>query len=122
MKKLWQVGSLKGGVQAVIIGSSRVIALVTFVAYVGAGGNMSAEKVFKVIPLYIPLQINMMVYLPWAVQFLAESVVGIRRLQARVTLTELYQAGLPYRKQDLCDIKLFLCCRTFSCSRSLKRT
>lgn len=107
MKKLWQVGSLKGGVQSVIIGSSRVIALVTFVAYVGAGGNMSAEKVFKVIPLYIPLQINMMVYLPWAVQFLAESVVGIRRLQASVILTKLYQVGLPYRKQDLCNIKLF---------------
>ena len=85
ISNMWWLSCTKGGAQSFIFGSSRLIIMITFLTYVACGGHLSSEKVFTVVPLCIPVQINMMIYFPWAVQFLSESLVGILRIRVRKT-------------------------------------
>ena len=78
---------------AVFITGTKVVAYVTFLAYVLTYRELAAEKIFITLGLLHPLRVNMTLFIPFAVQMMSETKVTLSRVQ----VSQIHSAFcLPY--------------------------
>lgn len=61
--------------------SSKVIIFLTLTTYVLTGNALTSEKVFVAMALYQNIRLLMTIFFPWAISFLAETKVSIKRIE-----------------------------------------
>lgn len=72
-------------IRALILGpflvSTKFVIFLTFVVFVYTGGTLTAEKVFVTISLYQAVRLSTTLFIPFAIQFISETRVTIKRLE-----------------------------------------
>lgn len=82
MKKLCQSGYTRGLILGPFFVSQKMIIFVTFLVFVlGEGGMLTAERVYITVSIYKGIQLSTTLFIPLAVQFLAECRISIDRFK-----------------------------------------
>ncbi|CEM02561.1 unnamed protein product [Vitrella brassicaformis CCMP3155] len=68
--------------------SSAVIVSITFTVYVLMGNTLTPALIFSTYSLFLPLQLTLTLFFPYAVEFLSELYVATQRLTALLTQSE----------------------------------
>lgn len=79
----WMQQSLYGRalIFAEAVSSPQIIALVTFGTFVLAGGELTLKKALISLGLYYAMRVTWTIFIPFAIQFMSESMVSISRLK-----------------------------------------
>ncbi|KAL5005221.1 hypothetical protein ScPMuIL_018677 [Solemya velum] len=112
MKKLCQSGYTRGLILGPFFVSQKMIIFVTFLVFVlGEGGMLTAERVYITVSIYKGIQLSTTLFIPLAVQFLAECRISIDRFKKFLLLGELNPSGQEDKyglrpKPDDCCVEL----------------
>lgn len=82
MKKICQSAYTRGLILGPFFVSEKLIIMVTFVVFVLVeGGSLTAEHVYITVAIYKGIQLSTTLFIPLAVQFLAECQISVNRFQ-----------------------------------------
>ena len=69
--------------------SSRVVMVLIFSTYVFLGGIVTAEKAFLTLAFYNVVRLSMTFFFPFAIQFISETSISIKRIQDFLLMEEV---------------------------------
>ena len=73
--------------------SSRVVMVLIFSTYVFLGGIVTAEKAFLTLAFYNVVRLSMTFFFPFAIQFISETSISIKRIQDFLLMEEVSETS-----------------------------
>ena len=81
VKRILFVANIKASTLAPFFSSGKMMVFLVFITYILLGNTITAEKVFIAIGLFNPVRLVMHLFIPFAIQMMAESRVTLKRIQ-----------------------------------------
>nr|XP_039268765.1 multidrug resistance-associated protein 4-like [Styela clava] len=88
VRKVMWTAMLRSFNLSMFICAPKIIACVTFLVYIGNGGELTTSQVFTVIGIYNVIRVSMGLFFPLAIEKIAESRISVGRIEKFLLLDE----------------------------------